>query len=74
MAGILTTLFVRCSAPAAVVCMLCPRYLNSMVFTLASADMLPDDKRMTQMVLVLTAAVGFVIGGAMSWMWLGIPL
>lgn len=45
-----------------------------MVFTLASANMLPDDKRMTQMVLVLTAAVSFVIGGGMSWMWLGIPL
>jgi hypothetical protein len=50
------------------------RYLNSCTFCLAGKGLLADDAQMVQMVLVLSTAVSFVVGGFISWAWLAVKV
>jgi hypothetical protein len=47
--------------------------LTSSTFCLAGKGLPADDAQMLQMVLVLSTAVSFVLGGFISWAWLAVP-
>jgi hypothetical protein len=65
---------VHCRPRVAPLSLLFCSHLNSTAFTLAKDSMHPDDSRMAQMVLALTAAVGCWIAHCLSFLWVVIPV
>jgi hypothetical protein len=50
----------------------CCSHVNSTTYTLAK-DMPTDDRRMAQMILSMTSAVGSWLAYCLSWIWVAIP-